>query len=106
MRWKVLRTIKFTYLGVLLDQQEDGSIHLSMPQNLEDIVSSEYGAREYSIPADEHLFTEKLTVSLEAIMAALKIAAVSMLTIGEQLCRRADYAHKKNTRIEEREVNR
>jgi len=52
---------KFTYLGVLLDQQEDGSIHLSMPQYLEDIVSSEYGAREYSMPVDKHLFTEKLT---------------------------------------------
>jgi len=33
-------------------------------------------------------------------------AGASMLTIGEQLCRRADNQHKKNTRIEEREVSR
>jgi len=33
-------------------------------------------------------------------------AGASMLTIGEQLCRRADNPHKKNTRIEEREVSR
>ena len=49
---------KFTYLGVLLEQQEDGSIHLSMPQYIEDIILSEYGAKEYSTPADEHLFDE------------------------------------------------
>ena len=49
---------KFTYLGVLLEQQEDGSIHLSMPQYIEDIIHSEYGAKEYSTPADEHLFNE------------------------------------------------
>jgi len=49
---------KFTYLGVLLEQQEDGSIHLSMPQYIEDITRSEFGAREYSTPADQHLFDE------------------------------------------------
>jgi len=33
-------------------------------------------------------------------------AGALLLTIGEQLCRRADHPHKKNTRIEEREVSR
>jgi len=33
-------------------------------------------------------------------------AGALVLTIGEQLCRRAGYPHKRNTRIEEREVSR
>jgi len=49
---------KFTYLGVLLSRQEDGSIHLSMPQYVEDIVRSEDGIKEYCSPADEYLFNE------------------------------------------------
>ena len=52
---------KFTYLGVLLSRQEDGSIHLSMPQYVEDIVRSVDGIKEYSSPADEHLFDEDPT---------------------------------------------
>ena len=55
---------KFTYLGVLLEQQEDGSIHLSMPQYIEDIIHGEYGTKEYSTPADENLFNEESTAPL------------------------------------------
>ena len=44
---------KFTYLGVLLEQQGDGSIYLSMPQYIEDITQSEFGEKEYSMPADQ-----------------------------------------------------
>jgi len=51
----------FTYLGVLLSRQEDGSIHLSMPQYVEDIIRSVNGIKEYSSPADEHLFDEDPT---------------------------------------------
>jgi len=52
---------KFTYLGVLLSRQEDSSIHLSMPQYVEDIVRSVDGIKEYSSPADEYLFDEDPT---------------------------------------------
>ena len=48
----------FTYLGVLLEQQEDGSIRLYLPQYIENIIYSEYCTKEYSTPADEHLFNE------------------------------------------------
>jgi len=52
---------KFTYLGVLLSRQEDGSIHVSMPQYVEDIVRSVDGIKEYSSPADEYLFDKDPT---------------------------------------------
>ena len=55
---------KFTYLGVLLEQQEDGSIHLSMPQYIEDIIQSEFGTKEYSMPADQQLFDEDPSAQL------------------------------------------
>jgi len=53
---------KFTYLGVLLEQQEDGSIHLSMPQYIEDIIQSEFGTKEYSMPADQHLISARFHI--------------------------------------------
>ncbi len=45
---------RFAYLGILLEQQEDGSIHLLMPQYIEDIIQSEFGAKEYSTPTNNY----------------------------------------------------
>ena len=64
---------KFTYLGILLNRSKDVPIRISMPQYVQDIITSELAEKDFTTPVDCHIFFQHLTSESFAIKRSLNL---------------------------------